>query len=174
MTKWLIIAGAVLATGIAAPAAAQVQMGPQLSWGDDSDLGIGLRAQVDFGSFMKQNQSAVSRMTGVVRLDYFFPGCPSGVDCSYIELNADVQYPLDFGTGFEPYVGGGLNFAHASNEVDVPFVGTVSDSHSDVGLNVLGGARFAIGHFTAFGEGRIELGGGEQFVLTFGVLLAQL
>jgi hypothetical protein len=40
-----------------------------------------------------------------------------------------------------------------------------------VGLNLLGGLKFALGSLSSYAEGRFELGGGEQLVLTFGVLV---
>lgn len=64
-------------------------------------------------------------------------------------------------TSVAPYVGGGLNIAHSSN----------ATSNTELGVNLLGGLRFGIGPVVkGFSEVRLELSGGEQFVVTFGVL----
>lgn len=168
MTKWLITAGAILAVGLAAqPAAAQAQFGVQGSYSDDFDFGVGARAQFDLGSAIDP-EGPLSQLTGVVSFDYYFPDCDPA-DCSFFELNGNALYPLDFGEGFSPYVGGGLHFARVSAEVDTGF-GVEEASDNEVGLNALGGASFGLGTLEAFAEAKIELAGAEQFVLTFGVL----
>jgi hypothetical protein len=68
-----------------------------------------------------------------------------------------------------PYAGTGLNYAHAS--VSVPELAGMSVSNSEVGLNILGGAKFKLGQVTPFGEFRVELGGGEEFVITGGAMM---
>lgn len=160
MKKLLIAVCTVLAVGVMAiPAEAQVQFGPQLSYADDFDFGIGARAQFDLGSAVDEG-GTFGDLRGVVSFDYFFPDCELG-DCSYIEINGNALYPFDVEGEVEPYVGAGVNIARVSVE-------DVSDT--EVGLNALGGINFGLGPFMAFSEARIELSGGEQFVLTFGAL----
>ncbi len=65
-----------------------------------------------------------------------------------------------------PYAGGGLNIAHKSKEFD----DGRSASDTDLGLNLLGGTQFGRGKVNPFVELRVELAGGEQFVLPGGVL----
>lgn len=166
MTRWLLATGMILSIGLTAnPAQAQVQFGAQASYADDMDFGIGVRAQHSLASFVEA-ESPLSVLTGVLSLDFFFPDCDP-FDCSYIEINGNALYPLDFGEGFAPYAGGGLNIARMSVDAG-DFGGDTSDT--DVGLNVLGGATFDLGGFNTFGEVKIELGGGDQVVLAFGVL----
>jgi hypothetical protein len=168
MTKWLIAAGVTLAVGLTAqPAAAQAQFGVQGNYSDDFDFGIGARAQFDLGSAIDP-EGPLADLMGVVSFDYYFPDCDPA-DCSFFEVNGNALYPLDFGEGFTPYVGGGLHLARASAEIDTGF-GVEDASDTEIGLNALGGALFGLGTLDAFVEAKIELAGAEQFVLTFGVL----
>lgn len=167
---------------IAVPAAAQetgaapttsqnpVSFGAQLSFADDTDLGIGVRAMVGTENLIEETRFVGS-------FDWFFPDEGGGVDVSYWELNLNGHYmlPFELDSPIDFYAGGGLNIAHLS--VDIPDItvggfttqgGSASDT--DIGLNILGGLDFRISDsLGGFGELRIELGGGEQFVLTGGV-----
>lgn len=92
------------------------------------------------------------------------------MDWTYLEINANVAYsfPLSGSSSLRPYAGGGLNIARSSIDFDLP--GLRSTSDTEVGLNVLGGSKFGSGRLTPFAELRLELGGGEQFVITGGFL----
>lgn len=160
MKKLLIAAGTALAVGVLpVPAEAQVQFGPQVNYADDSEFGVGARAQFALGSAF-QDDSPLADLRGVVSFDLFFPDCDP-LDCSYFEINGNAVYPFDIQSEVEPYVGAGLGFARS----------TVDDlSDSELGLNVLGGANFDLGTLAAFGEIRFELTGYEQVILTFGLL----
>lgn len=166
--RWLLATGMILSIGLMAnPAQAQGQFGAQLSFADDTDFGIGVRAQNSFASFVEP-ESRLSVLTGVLSLDFFFPDCDP-VDCSYFEINGNALYPLDVGEGFAPYMGGGLNIARIS--VDAGDLGGGDSSDTDVGLNLLGGTTFELGGFNTFGELKVEIGGvGKQVVSAFGVL----
>lgn len=170
MKRLLIAAFAVLiASALAQPAQAQVQFGVQANYADDFDFGIGARAQFDLGS-MLQLEGAMASLRGAVTGDFYFPDC-GGVDCSYMEINGNALYPFEVEGDLEPYAGGGLNIARFSTEFTEPVSGTTSSSSdTDLGLNAIGGANFDLGSMAAFAEAKIEIGGGEQFVLTFGVL----
>lgn len=169
MKKWGTVLGVIAAAALVAqPAQAQVQFGVQGNYADDVDFGIGARAQFDVGSMIAE-EGPLSSLTGVASVDYYFPDCGgdffgggSDIDCSYLEVNGNALYPLDIAEGVAPYVGAGVHFGRFSVE-------DVSDS--EVGLNALGGLNFDLGGVTAFAEGKIELGGMEQFVITFGALL---
>lgn len=151
-----------LAALAAVPARGQERpfnLGAQLSWGDDADLGLGVRYE---NRLDRLAPSVPLRVIG--SFDWFFPGN----DVTYWELNANVAYQFTLqNSRIGPYAGGGLNIARAS--VDVAGVGSASDT--EVGLNLLGGIRFpSTGRLTPYVEIRLELGGGEQFVLTGGLL----
>ncbi|NIR46648.1 MAG: porin family protein [Gemmatimonadetes bacterium] len=141
-----------LLTVLAWPAtlSAQLDVGPQASWADDADFGIGGRAMLGIPVDIP--------LAAIGSFDYFFPDG----DVDYWEINANAVYKFRVPGGVvAPYAGAGLNVAHTS-------VGDLSET--DVGLNLLGGATFDAGQLTPFAELRVELGGGEQFVLTGGLL----
>ena len=138
-----------------------VQFGVQGSYGEDTDFGVGGRIIGNIGQLL-----GMQGIEAIGSFDYFFPDCGS-VDCSYFEVNGNVVYrfPLQQAI-FSPYVGGGLNVAHGS----VDFFGLGEASDTKFGFNLLGGAKFHIGIVQPFAEFRFEIEGGEQFVITGGVL----
>ena len=147
--------------------AAQVRFGANVAWANDFDLGVGGRIGFGFGEVSNRHP-----IEGVVSFDYFFPGDEgTSLDPTYWEINANGIYKFAItNSTLVPYVGAGLNYARAS--ADVPGAGTVSDS--EVGLNVLGGLRFGSGQaLRPFVEVRAELGGGEQVVFAFGLLIGR-
>lgn len=150
-----------LAAAGAKTAEAQFRFGAQLSWGDDTDFGIGARANFGLGGLSQRNP-----IEGQVTFDYFFP---DGYD--YWELTGNALYRFDTPSeSVKPYAGGGVIFAHSS--VDV--LG-VSDSNSDLGLNLVGGLRFHVKGTTTlpFVEARFEIKDGSQFVLAAGVMFGK-
>ncbi|HWP45724.1 MAG TPA: outer membrane beta-barrel protein [Candidatus Limnocylindrales bacterium] len=150
------------------PVWGQVLFGAQVSVADDVDVGVGVRVVWDLAQYQKG--------LGVIgSFDYFFPGGESPFfpvatgDLSYFEVNANLTYTFETGRNIAPYVGGGLNIAHASIE----FVGVeaVEASDTEVGVNFLGGVMFNLaGRLMPFAELRIEANGGEQFMVTGGIL----
>ncbi len=148
-----LIAVLALAGGLAADLRAQVRFGGQLNYGDNADFGIGARLEYTPRRLIP-NAPVVSSAS----FDWFFPST-SGVD--YWELNYNIAYQFTT-PSLKPYAGGGLNVAHVS-------VGSFSDTK--LGLNLMGGLKFAaMGRLAPFVEARVELSGGEQFVITGGVL----
>ena len=132
---------------------AQLELGPQINWGDDADFGVGGRAVLGIPAGIP--------LAAIGSFDIFFPGN----DVNYWEINANAVYKFAIPKSpIVPYAGAGLNIAHAS-------VSNISGaSNTDVGFNLLGGATFNAGKLKPFAEARIELSGGEQFVLTGGLL----
>jgi opacity protein-like surface antigen len=149
MRSLIMTAALVLVCG--SVASAQTRFGIQGSFGDDADFGIGARVRVPVVS--------ISPAFAVIgSFDYFFPDGP--VD--YWEINANASYTIPGVRGnIMPYAGGGLNIAHAS---------VSGFSNTDAGLNLMGGLNFRTsGRLMPYAEIRVELGGGEQFVLTGGL-----
>lgn len=155
MRKFSTAVAAIFAVALLAlPGTARgqdVQLGPQLSVADDVDLGLGGRAVFNVGD--------PGGWEGIGSFDVFFPES----DIDYWELNGNLVYnfPVEETRTFFPYLGGGLNVAHAS-------AGTVDDT--ELGLNVVGGGKFDAEGLTPFVEARLEIEGGEQFVITGGLL----
>ncbi len=139
---------------------AQARFGGQLSFGSDQDLGVGASLHVGLRS--------PERLAIIGTFDWFFPDEPPSEDRSYWELNGNLAYffKVEASSSLAPYAGGGLNIAHKSKEFD----DGRSASDTDLGLNLLGGTQFGRGKVNPFVELRVELAGGEQFVLTGGVL----
>lgn len=145
---------------------AQVRVGGQVSFADDTDFGIGPRLGVELAN-------VISGLWLVGSFDYFFPdqglfGSASSID--YWELNANLLYgvPLADVTNLMPYFGAGLNLARSSI---APASGGASVSDSRLGLNLVAGLDFPLSTITPFVELRLEVDGGDQFVVTGGVTI---
>lgn len=138
-----------------------VRLGPQLSYGSSSKLGLGGR--------LHANLRSPDRLVIIGAFDWFFPDEGRGEDRTYWELNGNVAYrfKIEGTTAVAPYAGGGLNVAYSSRRPDG---GGDGSSSTDLGVNLLGGTLFGSGPVLPFFELRVELAGGEQFVLTGGVL----
>lgn len=153
-----LLAGSMLAL-TPAIATAQVRFGAHLNWGDDADFGLGGRVSVPLTT------KTPLEIQG--SFDYFFPSVPAGGDLTYWEINGNLVYLVPIQrSSLSPYVGGGLNIAHASLRV-----GTISGGDEEVGLNLLGGLAFKLknSRVRPFVEVRAEVKGGEQVVLSGGV-----
>lgn len=139
----------------------RVHLGVQGSFGENSDFGVGARAIFDLSGHR-------AGLTGIASFDYFFVGDDGlgsllGLDVNYWEANGNIVYAFSRSGSVQPYIGAGLNLAHASLSTDIGGVST-----SDIGVNALGGINFGKSG-RLFAEARLELGGGEQFVATVGV-----
>ena len=157
-----LLAVAAMTAAASSAQATELRFGPQgnygLALGDDAGdarLGVGGRMVADLSKRHKG-------VEGFATFNYFFPEEVPGIDTTYWELNANLVYNLHPKGDLRPYLGAGLNYAHAKASA---LGASVSDS--DVGLNLLGGLKL---NRNVFVEGRIELGGGKQLVLTAGYL----
>jgi hypothetical protein len=143
-------------TTVQAPLSAEKDLwyGPQASFADEADLGLGARA---FYNLDMRRPLAV-----ITTFDYFFPSSPSGIDTKHLEVNGNVAY--QFGRRWKPYVGPGLNVARRTSSFS-------GEDVTALGMNMLGGVRRVDGSKRQyFAEARYEVGGGEQFLVTAGVL----
>jgi hypothetical protein len=167
----ILLAGLALVHFAPTRAEAQVNFGPYLAWGDEADLGIGGRVDVGLGNAFGVDSGPFQNLFLNSGVAYFFIDCDAGfdfdeVDCSYIEVNGNLAVPFTLeGSSIEPYAGAGFNIARGSRDVDGE-----SESETDVGLNILGGIFFPISDLRGFAEAKFELEGGEQFVLSGGIL----
>jgi opacity protein-like surface antigen len=169
MAKWRGVFGAAAAAlALTAGSAEAQRFGPSISWSDDFDLGIGARMEYDLPNLFT-SEGPFSRTFLIASFDYFFPDCAS-VDCSFWQLNGNFAVPIT-ATNLNPYAGAGIGIARASVSFDG--IGSASSSNTEVGLNLLGGLQFRMGSLNAFSEAWLQLGGGEQFGLTFGLLFGR-
>lgn len=143
------------------PAERLLRLGVQASYGGDSDFGIGARVTRKVGG----------GLTLIGSFDYFFPSDTEGavgVKKQYWEANGNLVYPLAEPLGL--YAGAGLNLAHPSAELSFLDTRTAA-SETNLGLNVLAGLKRGYrSSLQLFGEAKYEIKGGEQFVLSVGVL----
>jgi hypothetical protein len=153
------VAGALLLVPMTANA--QVRLGPQLSFGGDTDFGIGAR--------IVANVESLPHWDFIGTFDVFFIDDNSNFDRDYFEANGNLAY--NFGVpeapSLSPYVGGGLNISRLSIE-DIS--SGVERDNTDLGLNLFVGTQFEGGSVTPFAEFRIVVEGADQVVLTGGLL----
>ena len=122
------VAGALLLVPMTADA--QVRLGPQLSFGDDTDFGIGGR--------IVANVESLPHWDFIGTFDVFFIDDNSNFDFDYFEANGNLAY--NFGVpevpSLSPYVGGGLNISRLLIE-DIS--SGVERDNTDLGLNLFVG-----------------------------------
>lgn len=156
----------------ASPVAGQgAAIGPQISNSRDTDIGVGLRAVLDLGPL-----DFGLRVIG--SFDIFFPddyeldGGDGGIagDADYWEANLNLAYDVGLPlVPIKPYIGGGLNVAHIELK-DTPNDEAFALDQTDTGVNALAGVEVDAGAIAPFLEFRYEILGGEQWVITGGIL----
>lgn len=138
-------------------AEAQVQIGPTLAYHDDFDVGLG-------GTLSVQMPALGDRIGFMADVLVFFP---DSENVDYLEFNGNVTYAFPLTSErVRPFALVGLNVARTS--IDVPG-GIGSTEESDMGLNLGGGLAFDLGALRPTVGARLEISGGEGFVL-FGTL----
>ena len=146
---------------LSTPAAlqAQIDLGAQGSWGDKFDFAAGARVTLGLPG------SLPLELHGT--FDYFFPELEK---TKYWELNGNLTAFVPNLRGFMPYAGLGVNVARM--QVKGELEGEEFDINtSEFGFNVLGGLKYKTGSLAPFGEVRWESGGGEQVVVSIGLML---
>jgi hypothetical protein len=150
---------------IPSDAFSQVRFGPYAAFHDDADFGIG--AFVNFAVPDIHENLAFAGDFGI-----FFPddGGYDEIDVDYWELNANALYrfPIE-SESISPWALAGLNIANGSVGVDLGEFGEGSASDTEIGVNLGGGATFGTGSMRPFAGAKIELGGGEGFVVFGGL-----
>ena len=159
-----------LAFGASSEAQAQFTFGPGVAYHDDADLGVG----VWFATPMASIHEQVSLWGSFI---YFFPDGgtsigSSSVDVSYFEVNGGLSYAFVTEGAIVPFVSAGLNVARYSVDYSGPIddLFDIGASSTDIGLSVGGGIRTSLGDsMTGVAGARLELGGGEGFVIEAGI-----
>lgn len=172
----------LLGIGLSGPLTAQGQtsfkVGPRIGIpvGDVSDLG----GNFFFGADARVGSPALPVMING-SFDFYLTDDieTGGEDLSQTIFAVDINALYEFGIdnpAFTPYAGGGLAITRSSVEevtVDTGFgTGTFGGgSDTEVGLNLVGGARFPVGSFEPFAQLNATLGGDVQrFGITGGLL----
>ncbi len=133
---------------------------------------LGPRVGYDIGGDVEEAFLGVDARLGVMALpidfqatfDYYF--MEENVTFWQLGLNA----LLGFGPGiiFTPYVGAGLGIARISVDLGVD---DLSDSDTDTGVNLIGGARFGVGPIRPFVQAQVTVLGDVDLVTIAGGLL---
>lgn len=135
-----------------ATADAQVHIGPQLSYGGDTEFGVGGRVVA--------NVESLAHWDFIGTFDVFFPD--GDVDVWEANGNLAYNFGLPEAPSLSPYVGIGLSILHVS-------VGSADDT--DLGINFFAGTQFeSSSSVTPFAEIRLVAEGADQVVLTGGIL----
>jgi opacity protein-like surface antigen len=174
MHRLCSLAALLLALGLLGPTTADaqtnVQLGPRLGIpvGDVSDAGGDL--------FLGADARIETQALPVVinpSFDFYFMddlragGRSVGQSLFTIDVNALYEFGVD-NQAFTPYAGGGLGITRYSIDADFRNSNT---SDTDVGLNIVGGARFPLGSVQPFAQLNAAFGGDwDRLGITGGVL----
>lgn len=166
-----LVALLFLALAPQAKAQAEIELGPR----------VGLEAN-DIESLVLGGDLRVSTVALPFQIsgafDYYFPDDNdfAGEDPNVFRFTVNGLYELGVTNQvFTPYIGAGVSILRISR--DVPDDSNIDDSDSDVGLNIIGGAKFEVANY-GFGAVRpfvqaefVPLGGDIQpFQITGGIL----
>ena len=155
-----ILALFLVATTHEARAQATIEIGPRVGYEIDNlnELIIGADARIGTAALPVVINPAV---------DYYF------VDgASMIQFTGNALY--EFGIDnelFTPYAGAGVAVTRYSVDVDESVI-EIDNSTTDVGLNVVGGARFGFGNLRPFVQAQLTFGDIEPVSIVGGVLFS--
>lgn len=167
---------------LAAPAAGQsrVNLGPLVTLGDDSHFGLGARAEMDLSDHLDIDHDFFRDIFGSATATYSFQDCRGGSGCGWFELGGNLNVPVSpRGADLVGYAGAGFHIVSSFREdsfVDPRQPPARSEwrrrySDTSVGLNLIGGLRFAVASTPGFVEGKLGLSGASQFLLSTGLML---
>jgi len=134
---------------------AQTLAGPMLAYSDDaSAFGVGGFIAIPLPSLNPQ-------ISLVPNGAWYFPDAGN-----LFEINGDLLYsfPVSADSPVQPWAFAGLNIARFS--IDTQF-GDFSDTN--VGVNLGGGVTFSTGSLSPFAGAKVELEGGESFIIFGGL-----
>ena len=132
---------------------------------------IGPRGGIDFGNdfqndFMVGGDARISAFPLPViinpAVDYILADAPDVNSALHLDLNALLPFGIN-NQLFTPYTGLGLGITRVNREV--------TDSDTDAGLNIVGGAVFGFAGFRPFLQARIKLLGDFELFSVQGGLL---
>jgi opacity protein-like surface antigen len=99
--------------------------------------------------------------------DYYFIDADN---VNFYELDVNVLYPFGINNqAFTPYAGAGLGVGFSTVEI-----GDETESETDLGVNLVGGAVFGFGGIRPFVQARLKLGGDADLATLHGGVLFTL
>lgn len=159
MRNFTLALATAAALAVPGTAQAQIGLGVLAAFHDDMDFGVGAFVDAPMEG-IHENVHLMGDFT------WFFPDV-DGVD--YFEINGNLLYDFPMPEqNFTPFALGGLNIARLSADEDET---GLDFSDTEVGLNLGGGLTFGTGSLRPSVGARVELGGGEGFVLFGSILL---
>lgn len=160
------VTGLVLLSALsAAPAAAQISglaIGPRVGYdiaGDVEELFLGAEARAGFGQLP---------ILFNVAFDYYLTEDP--LSFFQLAINALYEFGVD-NQAFTPYAGAGLSINRWSLDIDTPF-GGIETSSTDVGFNILGGARLEMNALRPFAQVQYTTSDFDILSIAVGVLFS--
>lgn len=150
------IASAALAFALFLPATAMAQGALTLGGAYDLEYDDGTPGLTVGGVFHTGGVVDHSRLSIDAR--YWLVDTPDTVDFMFLTFNIDGQYLIGKGNPTLGYGLIGLNVGYSSIEV-----GGVSDTNTDLGLNLGLGGEFDMGPASLYGEGKFILGLSEFY-----------
>lgn len=166
----------ILVLGLLAPMSAEAQtsvkLGPRLGIpvGDVSDAG----GDLFLGADARIETEALPVVINPSFDFYFMDDIPTvggsvGQSLFTIDVNALYEFGVD-NEVFTPYAGGGIGITRYSLDADVR---NSSTSDTDIGLNIVGGARFPLGTVEPFAQLNAAFGGDwDRLGITGGLLFS--
>ena len=134
-----------------------IRVGGGLAFGTEIES-LGIQARGDY--------ALTNNILLAPDLIYYFGS--SGFDWFDINFNGNYLFEVS-NPDIVPYVLAGLNFAIISVDYDIPILGELSDSSTEVGLNIGGGCDFLVGTLIVFGELRYNISNADQLMIAGGV-----
>lgn len=170
----LISAALFLFVGLAVPLSTQAQTGVALGPRLGIPVGdLGDASSVFFGADLRITGESLPVVPNA-SFDYYMTDSDN-VSYMAIDLNALYEFGID-NQAFVPYAGGGIGITRSSFDAVSTGGGvtvSASGSDTDVGLNLVGGARFPVGSVQPFAQLNAVLGGtGQRLGLAGGLLFS--
>ncbi|MBO6586249.1 MAG: outer membrane beta-barrel protein [Gracilimonas sp.] len=162
----LLIFTAVLTFATFQTTQAQITVGGALMYGDEVEQ-IGLRAD---GSYMINDDIDINANIGFYLPDNTDLGGGNEFTATYWEVNVNGHYSLysDEESGFSAHALAGINILGINTSFSGPNV-SGSDSDSELGLNIGGGASYPLSFGKLFGELKYVIGDADQVNIAAGL-----
>lgn len=148
----------------AAHAQATIELGPTVGYGFSNleAASVGADARIGLGALPVALNPT---------FDYFFVEDTENASTTLFQITGNAIYEFEIGAEqpFVPYAGAGVSYLRTSTEASGGGV-TVNASDSEVGLNLLGGAKFNVGAIKPFAQVRYTTVGDGLFSINGGIL----